>query len=80
MEERTKKELEELIAQTKCPKDFICYRSGLRELCKAEDVGMKSYLRCLEENPRDCLFSLGYAESYYCTCALRLHIAKKECK
>jgi hypothetical protein len=49
MEESTKRELEELIGQIKCPKDFVCYRSGLKELCKAEDIGMKSYLKCLEE-------------------------------
>jgi hypothetical protein len=78
MQESTKKKLEDLIGQIQCPKDFICYRSGLEKLCKAEDVGMKSYLKCLEESPRDCVFSLGYAESYYCTCPLRRHIAKTE--
>jgi hypothetical protein len=34
----------------------------------------------LEENPRECVFSQGYAESYYCTCPLRRHIAKEEGK
>lgn len=80
MEESSKKKLEELIGQIECPKDFICYKSGFKTLCKAEDVGMKSYLKCLEENPRDCVFSMGYAESYYCTCPLRRYIAKKEGK
>ena len=69
MEEKTKRELEELIGQIKCPKDFVCYKSGLKELCKAVDIGMKSYLKCLD-----------YAESHYCTCPLRRHIAKKEGK
>ena len=80
MPESTDKKIKELIGQIKCPKDFICYKSGFENLCKAEDVGMKSFLKCLEENPRDCLFSRGYAESYYCTCPLRLYIAKKEGK
>ena len=80
MEESTKRELEKLIGQIQCPKDFICYKSGLKELCKAEDIGMKSYLKCLEENPRECVFSQGYAESHYCTCPLRCYIAKKEGK
>jgi hypothetical protein len=77
MEESTKRELEKIIGQMKCPKDFVCYTSGFKALCKAEDVGMKSYLKCLEEKPTDCVFSLGYAESYYCTCPLRCYIAKK---
>jgi len=80
MEESTKRKLEEIIGQMKCPKDFVCYKSGLKTLCKAEDVGMKSYLKCLEENPGECTFSLGYAESHYCTCPLRRYIAKKEGK
>ena len=80
MKESTKRELEELMGQIKCPKDFVCYRSGLKELCNAEDIGMKSYLKCLEERPQDCVFSMGYAESHYCTCPLRLLIAKKEGK
>jgi hypothetical protein len=80
MEESTKRKLEEIIGQMKCPKDFLCYKSGFKILCKAEDVGMKSYLKCLEENPSDCVFSMGYAESHYCTCPLRCYIAKKEGK
>jgi hypothetical protein len=77
MEDTTKKELEKIIGQMRCPKNFVCYKSGFKTLCKAEDVGMKSYLKCMEENPMDCVFSLGYAESHYCTCPLRFYIAKK---
>jgi len=80
MEDSTKRKIEEIIGQMKCPKDFVCYKSGLKILCKAEDVGMQSYLKCLEENPSDCVFSMGYAESHYCTCPLRCYIAKKEGK
>ena len=77
MEESSKKKIEEIIGQIECPKDFICYKSELKILCKAEDVGMESFLKCLEDNPRECVFSLGYAESHYCTCPLRRYIAKK---
>ena len=80
MEESTKKELEKIIGQMRCPKDFVCYKSGFKTLCKAEDVGMKSYLKCMEENPTACVFSLGYAQSHYCTCPFRCYIAKKEGK
>ena len=47
MEESTKKKLEEIIDQMKCPKNFICYKSGLKNLCKAEDVGMQSLSKVL---------------------------------
>jgi len=80
MEDSTRRKIEEIIGQMKCPRDFVCYKSEFQELCKAEDVGMQSYLKCLEENPSDCVFSMGYAESHYCTCPLRCYIAKKEGK
>jgi len=59
MEDSTENKLAEIICQMKCPKDFVCYKSGFKTLCKAEDVGMQSYLRCLEKNPSDCIFALG---------------------
>jgi hypothetical protein len=77
MEDSTKRRLREIIGQMKRPKDFICYKSGFKILCKAADVGMQFYLKCLEEKPSDCAFSLGYAESHYCSCPLRCYIAKK---
>jgi hypothetical protein len=33
------KEIEKIIDELKCPKDFICYKSGFRNLCKVEDIG-----------------------------------------
>jgi len=69
--------VEEIIGDIKCPKDFICYKSGFEQLCKAEDVGRKSVLKCLEENPEECKFSLPIGLTYYCQCPLRFYIARK---
>lgn len=80
MEEKDRKKIEELIAGMSCRKDFKCYRSHLADLCRAEDVGMESFLKCLEDNPRNCEFSLGYGDDYYCKCTLRVYIAKKLCE
>ena len=33
------KEIEKIIDELKCPKDFICYKSGFQNLCKVEDIG-----------------------------------------
>ena len=79
MQEDVKRELEKMIGSISCPKGFICYKSGLTALCKAEDVGMKSFLKCLEDNPTDCVFSIGYGYSYYCKCPLRVYLAKRLC-
>lgn len=71
------KELQEVLDETTCQKGFICYRSGFETLCKAEDVGRKFVLVCLEENPEDCKFSFPIGATNYCQCPVRVYIAKK---
>ena len=40
MEESTKRKVKEIIGQMSCPKDFVCYKSGFKTLCRVADVGM----------------------------------------
>ena len=77
METAHKKEIEKIIGQMKCAKDFQCYKSGLKALCKAKDIGITSYLQCLEENAFGCQFSVRFGDKYYCECPLRVYIAKE---
>lgn len=62
-----------------CPKDFVCYTSGFQNLCRAKDIGLESFLLCLEVNPLDCKFSLEYGGLFICRCLPRNRI-KKELK
>lgn len=77
MEEALKKEIEEIICHLKCSKDFKCYKSGFDALCKAKDIGVESYLVCLDEQPEDCPFSLSFGYGHLCKCPLRVYIAKR---
>ena len=77
MDEQDRKALEEIIGGLFCPKDFLCYRSNLDSLCKAKDIGMKSFLVCLEENPQGCKFSIDGGDYFFCECPIRTYIAKK---
>jgi len=77
MDQESQNEIERIIGQLKCSKDFVCYKSGFETLCKAEDVGMESHLSCLEEHPFACKFSVVFGGLYYCSCPLRIYIAKK---
>jgi len=72
-----KKEIEEIIKQFKCPRDLRCCKSDFKVLCKAEDIGLQTYLKCLDEDPQSCPASIPFADVYFCECALRVHIAKK---
>ena len=77
MDEKTKKELKQIIGEMECPKGFRCYQSGLEVLCKAKDIGLDEYLECMEVNPQECPFSVAFGYSHFCQCPLRVYIAKK---
>ena len=72
------KELEAIVEGMQCPKDFKCYTSGLKSLCKAKKFDVYESLICLnDEEAEKCLFSERYAYNYFCQCPLRNYIAKK---
>jgi len=74
-EDRSK--IEELMAGMRCPKNFKCAENGFEHLCKAKDLGMKSYLDCLEENSSACPFALSFGNGHFCHCPLRVYLSKK---
>jgi len=78
MDENQKKQIKEIINGLQCPKDFVCYTSGQKRLCKAEDIGLDSYLVCLEKDPKECnFFAVIFGDKHICQCPLRVYIAKK---
>jgi hypothetical protein len=76
MYEKDKNKIKEIIGGMKCPKDFQCSRSGFKFLCNARDIGLDSYLVCLEKHPLDCLFSMSFGSAHLCKCPLRVYIAQ----
>ena len=76
MDRINKKKIEEIVGGITCPKDFACYKSGFENLCKAENIWMESLFKCLEDDPRECVFSTGYGHVYYCKCPLRVYIGQ----
>ena len=60
----------------KCSKGFLCAESGFKKLCKAKDVGLKRHLLCLERGVVSCELSLFVEKKYYCTCPLRVYLAR----
>lgn len=74
MEQSHEQEIEQIISLTACPKGFACHRSTFEVLCKAKDIGVDSFLVCLEKEPFEC--SLPYGCSYYSRCPLRVYVGK----
>jgi hypothetical protein len=73
----SKKKLEEIIDNLQCPYDFLCYKSNFKKLCKAQDIGIESFLVCLDDTPEECVFTLSFGGSKFCKCPLRVYIAKE---
>ena len=63
--EKHKKEIEKIIGGMKCPRDFKCYKSGFKNLCKAKDIGVEGYVECLEDNPAACVFSVPFGHTFF---------------
>ena len=77
MEQHHADQIGKIIKNMNYPKEFVCCKSEFEDLYRARDVGLESYIKCLEENPEKCVFSLFFGYSYFCTCPLRIYIAKK---
>lgn len=71
------KEIQEIVGEMQCPKNFKCYKSGFKHLCRAKDFGIESFLECLESEPEECKFSFSVEGINYCQCPLRCYIAQK---
>ena len=76
MKEEVSRKITEIIGEMHCPEDFSCAESGFTELCKAKDIGLESFLECLEPDPSHCKFALAFGHAYYCRCPLRVYISK----
>jgi len=73
-EHRTK--IEEIITGMECPKDFDCYKSGLKNLCRAKVFREANLVECFDECSQLCTFGFHFGLGYFCKCPLRRYIAQ----
>ena len=76
MKEEVRRKITEIIGEMHCPKDFECAESGFEELCRVRNIGLESYLECLEPDAKYCMFNLPFGKRYYCRCPLRVYLAQ----
>lgn len=76
MQSKHKEHIEKIISQIQCPRRFRCYQSGFQDLGQVKDIGLESFLECLEEAPRTCPFCVPFASRHFCQCPLRLYVAR----
>lgn len=44
--------------------------------CKARDVGLETFVECLEDDPDECEFSMPLAGIEYCASPVRVYVVK----
>lgn len=77
IEQSHQRQIEEIMSGMKCSKEFICYKSGFKQLCNTKDIGIEAYVECLEKKPPDCSFAFPFASVCLCKCPMRVFIAKE---
>ncbi len=74
---KTNGEIEEILRQMECKRDFQCYKNGFRDICDIKDIGLPDSVECLSKTSRNCEYSVAFGDSAFCKCPLRVYIAKK---
>lgn len=71
-----KREIEQIASQMQCSQNFMCCQSAFANICQAKDIGLESYLKCMEPECFECAFCFYYGSVSYCSCELRRYIAR----
>jgi len=74
--ERDFEHLRRLRHEVECPYGFICLEQGFQKAGKVRDMGMDSYVQCLQEQADDCPMRFCFGYSYFCKCKIRVYAAK----
>jgi len=74
--QKHKEQIEKIMSEMKCSKNFRCYESGFKILGKAEDIHIESFVKCLEAKAWECEFAFAFGSEYFCKCPLRIYILK----
>ena len=72
-----KKDIEKIMSEMTCQKEFECVKSGLESLSKARDIGMRTFVECFEPASEECEFSFPFGYQQFCKCPLRVYLSKK---
>lgn len=77
MQDEITAHVNEIMKRMTCQKGFQCAESGFSKLCRAQDIGLKRHLLCLDLSPSLCEYSIALEKKYFCACPLRVYLTKK---
>jgi hypothetical protein len=62
--------------------DFFCFDGfggpdpNAQYICEARDIGMTTFVECLEQDANKCPKALSYADTWYCSSRARIRLVK----
>lgn len=71
-----RRHLERLKAKTRCDRKHVCIETPGADLCAARDLGMGSFLECLETVRGKCRHAFPFGKGRFCRCPLRVFLEK----
>ncbi len=77
MKQQIDSKLKRIMDGMRCPKEFICTKTGFKNLCEVNYSEKGKCVECLAEKPRLCSFSLTFGDTFLCICPVRVHLAKE---
>ena len=69
-------EAEKIINEFEMQEEYECYKPKFSKLFKVEDIGLESFVVCMTNNPKKCIFSLPFGNMYFCKNPPLVHSAK----
>lgn len=76
--EDQEREINAVMADTRCEKDFECCKSQFEDLCPARCHIETGLIECLAANGRDCPMSYTFAGNLLlCKCQVRKYVASR---
>lgn len=77
MKDEDREKIKKIMAGIQCKKNFACVENGFKNLCKAEDIGIDTFIKCLEEQSLACSFAVPFGTANFCQCQLRIYLSRK---
>jgi len=74
MGRKPKREVEKLLEN--CPEGCRYRERGINDPCHVRDVGLKTFVQCLEKDPFTCCHHIRFGRTHYCSCPVCVFIAK----
>lgn len=77
MDRNKKYRIAELKKETDCRYEFVCLKNPFDAIAIDEN-GPAGLLRCRGQLPESCEYAVGFGNTYFCKCPMKIFISKED--